>query len=428
MKRIILLFLFFFNAKIFATQNHLFAIRKYQNQTLTHIDIANNIVNDSVASIGPTANSLVIFDEQIYVVNSGDAFIGINASLQIFDIEDIINNDSLTPITIPIPDGKSPYDIIFLNETRAYISCFMSGSVLIFNPQTLQIENEINIGSGPEGMAIYGDKLYVAQSLNPSTFISDSSITVISILTNKIIDTIFTYKNPQKIFVDNFGNLNIVCTGNWFANDGEIDIYNPLTNQFIGFAKCNASISDVAINTENIGFASGYYSGANIKKYNTLTADTMTSNLTEGDIVIDNNNFLYVGRNGTITIYNSITLDSISTFYFEDAEANFSLVIFSDEEQSVLENNFPKQFSLKQNYPNPFNPKTKIKYEIAKSGFVSLKIYDVLGREIKTIVNENKNVGFYEIDFDANNLNSGIYFYKLTTNNFSEMKKMILIK
>ena len=91
-------------------------------------------------------------------------------------------------------------------------------------------------------------------------------------------------------------------------------------------------------------------------------------------------------------------------------------------------NTFPKQFSLKQNYPNPFNPKTKIKYEIAKSGFVSLKIYDVLGREIKTLVNENKNVGFYEIEFDANNLNSGIYFYKLTTNNFSEMKKMILIK
>ena len=95
---------------------------------------------------------------------------------------------------------------------------------------------------------------------------------------------------------------------------------------------------------------------------------------------------------------------------------------------NVSENNLPTKFSLKQNYPNPFNPNTKIKYEIAKSGFVSLKIYDVLGREIKTLVNENKNVGTYEIDFDANNLNSGIYFYKLTTNNFSEMKKMILVK
>ncbi len=94
----------------------------------------------------------------------------------------------------------------------------------------------------------------------------------------------------------------------------------------------------------------------------------------------------------------------------------------------VNENFVPNKFSLQQNYPNPFNPKTKIKYEIAKSGFVNLKVFDVLGREIKTLVNENQNAGYYETDFDANNLNSGIYFYKLTTNNFSEMKKMILVK
>ena len=100
-------------------------------------------------------------------------------------------------------------------------------------------------------------------------------------------------------------------------------------------------------------------------------------------------------------------------------------IVSVNENQNVK---IPTKFSLKQNYPNPFNPKTKIKYEIAKSGFVNLKVFDVLGREIKTLVNENKNVGVYETEFDANNLNSGMYFYKLTTNNFSEMKKMILVK
>ena len=104
------------------------------------------------------------------------------------------------------------------------------------------------------------------------------------------------------------------------------------------------------------------------------------------------------------------------------------LSVFEFNPLEVFENNFPNKFSLKQNFPNPFNPKTKIKYEIAKSGFVNLKVFDVLGREIKTLVNENKNVGTYEIDFDASHLNSGVYFYKLTTNDFSEMKEMILIK
>ncbi len=91
--------------------------------------------------------------------------------------------------------------------------------------------------------------------------------------------------------------------------------------------------------------------------------------------------------------------------------------------------NLPTEFLLSQNYPNPFNPNTTISFSLVDMEFVSLKIYDILGREIKTLINnEEMESGFYEIDFDATNLNSGIYFYKLTTNNFSEMKKMILIK
>ena len=92
------------------------------------------------------------------------------------------------------------------------------------------------------------------------------------------------------------------------------------------------------------------------------------------------------------------------------------------------ETSVPKTFALHQNYPNPFNPKSTIKYEIAKNGFVSLKVYDIIGNEVATIVNQNQNAGIYEIYFDASDLNSGIYFYKLTTNNFSEIKKMILVK
>ena len=95
-----------------------------------------------------------------------------------------------------------------------------------------------------------------------------------------------------------------------------------------------------------------------------------------------------------------------------------------------IKNNIqPETFSLNQNYPNPFNPNTTISFSLVDMEFVSLKIYDILGREIKTLINnEEMESGTYEIDFDANNLNSGIYFYKLTTNNFSEMKKMILVK
>jgi hypothetical protein len=85
-------------------------------------------------------------------------------------------------------------------------------------------------------------------------------------------------------------------------------------------------------------------------------------------------------------------------------------------------------YSLEQNYPNPFNPETKISFDIPIQGFVSLKIFDALGREVNTLVNEVKVPGSYSVDFNGTNLPSGIYFYKLQTENYSETKKMLLIK
>jgi hypothetical protein len=86
------------------------------------------------------------------------------------------------------------------------------------------------------------------------------------------------------------------------------------------------------------------------------------------------------------------------------------------------------EFVLEQNYPNPFNPSTKIKYQIATSNPVSLKIYDVLGNEVATLVNEVQSAGKYEVTFDAHRLSSGVYFYKLQIQNIVETRKMILLR
>ncbi|MCX6165291.1 MAG: T9SS type A sorting domain-containing protein [Ignavibacteriae bacterium] len=88
----------------------------------------------------------------------------------------------------------------------------------------------------------------------------------------------------------------------------------------------------------------------------------------------------------------------------------------------------PSTFELKQNYPNPFNPSTNIKYQIANSKWITLKIFDILGREVVTLVNEKQSPGVYEVTFDGSGLSSGMYFYKLVSGDFSETKKMVLIK
>ncbi len=101
-----------------------------------------------------------------------------------------------------------------------------------------------------------------------------------------------------------------------------------------------------------------------------------------------------------------------------------SVTTSSDE----AENNIPLQFSISQNYPNPFNPSTTFKYEIAKTGFVTLKVYDILGRELATLVNEVRQPGLYSTEWNSTGKPSGVYFYRLTAGSFSETKKMILLK
>jgi hypothetical protein len=88
----------------------------------------------------------------------------------------------------------------------------------------------------------------------------------------------------------------------------------------------------------------------------------------------------------------------------------------------------PAEFVLSQNFPNPFNPSTRLNYFVPNESFVSIKVYDFLGREVTTLVNETKSTGSYEIVFEASNLPSGTYFYTLTAENYSSTKKMILLK
>lgn len=117
---------------------------------------------------------------------------------------------------------------------------------------------------------------------------------------------------------------------------------------------------------------------------------------------------IIVGKNGTV-------LRKMDPTFIDSTETDSTLKI-------------PSEYYLSQNYPNPFNPSTNIKYSILRQSFVTLKIYDLLGREAATLVNEEKPTGIYEIEFDGSNLSSGVYFYRLKTNEYAKTKKMILLR
>ena len=99
---------------------------------------------------------------------------------------------------------------------------------------------------------------------------------------------------------------------------------------------------------------------------------------------------------------------------------------YSDE--VLVINSAPSEYALQQNYPNPFNPITKIKYQLSQLSFLTIMVYDILGNEVATLVNEETPAGTFEVKFDATSLPSGIYFYKLHAGTFIEIKKMVLIQ
>jgi hypothetical protein len=98
------------------------------------------------------------------------------------------------------------------------------------------------------------------------------------------------------------------------------------------------------------------------------------------------------------------------------------------DEVEVITSTIPDEYSLSQNYPNPFNPSTKISWQLPVASWQTLKIYDVFGNEVATLVDEYKPVGTYEVEWNAGNFPSGVYFYQLRADNYIETKKMILLK
>jgi len=109
-------------------------------------------------------------------------------------------------------------------------------------------------------------------------------------------------------------------------------------------------------------------------------------------------------------------------------KANTARNKYSSVSVNTISELIPNKFNLSQNYPNPFNPETTIKFAIPENEFVKINVYDVLGREIASLVNEKLKAGTYEVNFNGSNLPSGAYFYRMTTDKFNDIRRMMLIK
>jgi len=174
-------------------------------------------------------------------------------------------------------------------------------------------------------------------------------------------------------------------------------------------------------------------SGTNKHIYNSYFLDSSTG------FAVGDSGLILRTSNGGInwTVQNSNTTKKLFDVHF----TNHNVGIIAGEDGTILTTTtggltfvnsnsvfIPDGYYLSQNYPNPFNPVTNLEFGISNLGFVSLKVYDALGKEVKTLINESRSAGNYKVEFDGSDLPSGIYFYKLEAGDFTETKRMTLLK
>jgi hypothetical protein len=197
------------------------------------------------------------------------------------------------------------------------------------------------------------------------------------------------------------------------VNDAPVFVNWPDTIQFINTSDTSLTMNNYVIDNDLPGDSLHWQFSTNNDKLN-LQFDTGTSELTltAPDYI------------GLVTLYCTVTDDSFASI----TDSFFVKVIADPTGIENLLNQIPDKYFLNQNYPNPFNPVTKIKYGLPKSGEVKIEVYNIIGQKVANLLNEFKSAGYHEISFDGSNLPSGVYFYRIQTKGFNNVKKMILIK
>jgi len=364
-----------------------------------------------------------------------------------------ITGDSVWTRIFDEAGGTGPFDMELDNESNIYITGSSNGI------KTIKYDSSgflkwVSISQAGEPHAIGIDKfknvyvtaeIYQYTGFDCKTIKYDSNGTILWV---KIYDSFANhYDVPYSLAVDDSANVFIAGTSedNSYNDEYLVVKYNPSgiqqwVSRFVGVAYHNDWLRKIILDKNGNCYITGYtcYNGVNSRRC------TIVKYSNDGVLSWVQHYNSY--NNGT-DVSNDITLDSLGNVYIVGngyrINSPYSDIISIKYKQfpigvSSISSEIPSHFSLHQNYPNPFNPSTKIKFQIpllrgvsgeaGRGVFTSLKIFDILGREVRLLVNENLKPGIYEADFNAADLPSGVYFYKLNAGEFVDTKKMILLK
>lgn len=379
----------------------------------------------SPGNLGLYADGLIYHENHIYVLEQGS----FGGQGKIYKL------DSNGTVILSQSFGTNPYSLAISNG-KVYTTNGSAGTVIVLDINNFSTVKTINVGAYPQEIIAHGNKVFVC---NTSEFggANDSTVSVISTASDSVIATITVTKDPSSLAITNDGKLLIGCPG----SQRKIYKVDPATHQKIdSFAVTNGFDKDIAVDRDSDDIYYISYTNA-ITRLNLVTRVVTeiipntnpavmyfygynydyTNNM---HYVVDARNFVV---NGFLNILNSA---GVLQHEFVTGVAPRRIAFKTPGTTSIsYEPQLVNNFDLKQNYPNPFNPSTAIEFNVkGNKTHVQLYVYDMTGKVVSQLVNQQLTEGNYKYNFNAQNLSAGVYYYKLITENFTQTKKMMLVK
>ncbi|HAY33266.1 MAG TPA: T9SS type A sorting domain-containing protein [Ignavibacteria bacterium] len=341
---------------------------------------------------------------------------------------------------------SSPESVTYDSIGKRYLVSNTSGQKISQRSQTGAVTDFVTVGGSIHGVTVYNNKVYVCNgtrikgydltnaaeifnvTLTGSTFLNDlaadeNGMLYVTDFTNRRIYKVNTQNGdwwiyvtnttntPNGIYVDAVRNRLLVCC--WGSNA-------PVKSVNLA----DSSVSNL------ITTPYGNCDGISLDKYDNVYISTWSAqSVVRYDINFSGPPFPVVsGLSNPADIYVNKATDTLAVPNASNNTVTFHLLDYPSG-VNLNQTGIPNSSVLYQNYPNPFNPETVIRFDLSESKFISLKIFDILGNEIASLLNEKKSTGNYEIKFDGSSLSGGVYFYRLSADGVSvDTKSMMLIK
>lgn len=408
-------------------------------RTVSKMNLETQEVTNNILTVGDIPNRILAHGDKIYVVNSTPP------GITIIDgrTDTVFKQISLT-------EGSNPWSMEFVGINKAYVTNLLANSVTVLNLATGDSLNTISVGENPEGILVVNKTAYVANTGGFPDY-SPSTVSVIDIETETVVKTLPVATNPQELALAPDGNIHVVCTGNFATIGGKVYIINPVGSPDFTPTVMDSVIiggipADIIITHDGIAYLADFGDANNgfIYSYNATTKD----------ILHNASNPILVGRGAMNLLYDAISeelyvnnfsddavqqLDPsngevIQTFLFGDGAQDMAILEL-ERPTSVVDriSSRPTKFTLFQNYPNPFNPETTIEFSVPSKLQVQIRIYNLKGQLIRTLIDQTLEQGLYSTIWDGKNdrgqnVASSIYFYEMKAGNFRASKRLTLLK